>query len=1189
MMKRLISLTICLMTALLSFAHDFEKDGIYYKYNVTPKTIEAEVTFKGTEYDSFADEYTGDVTIPSSVNFNGRTLPVTRIDTEAFRGCTGLTSVTIPNSVTVIGYYVFDGCTGLTSVTIPNSVTSIAGYSFSNCSKLTSITIPNSVTEIGEEAFQDCTSLNSITIPESVTAIGNRAFWGTAWYNNQPDGLVYAGNVAYKYKGTMPANTKITLKDGTSGIAGAAFRECSSLTSVTIPNSVTSIGRNAFKNCSGLTSITIPESVMSIGYEAFRGCTGLTSVSIPNSVTEIGYWAFGGCTGLTSITIPNSVTEIGPDAFEGCSGLTSITIPNSVTEIGDYAFSGCSGLTSITIPNGVTRISWGTFQDCTSLTSVTIPESVKDIGTEAFFNCSSLTSVTVGRETPVSIISNVFSNRANATLYVPKGSKSAYQSADYWKEFKEIVEVDNFLVDGIWYRIISSSDRTVEVTYQGVSYDSFADEYTGTVKIPSSITYGGKTYSVTKIGQWAFRGCKNLASVTIPNSVTTIGDYAFYGCSNITAVTIPKSVTTIGYYAFQGNGLYAVAIPNGVTSIGNGAFSGCKNLSSATIPSSVTTIGSYAFDGCSSLTSVYVGKETPVSINSSVFSNRANATLYVPYGCKSAYSSANYWKDFKSIVEMNYFVVDGICYHVLASSAQTVEVTNKESASGTTHKYTGSVTIPSSVTFGGKTYSVTTIGESALRTCSGLTSVSIPNTVTTIDSYAFRESKDLTSITIPEGVKYINTAAFRSCTGLTDVIIPSSVTSISDYAFDGCSSLTSVTVQKETPVSISSNVFSNRANATLYVPTGSKSAYEAANYWKEFKKIVEVDYFVVDGIWYRILSSSDLTVQVTYRGSKYNSYANEYTGAVNIPSSITYGGKTYRVTEIGSNAFDECSSLTSVTIPDGMTFIRAYAFYNCIGLTEVTIPNSVTNIGLCAFENCYKLTSVNIPDGVTGISIRAFMGCSSLTSITIPNGVTSISDDTFYGCSRLTSITIPDGVTSIGKRAFYKCSSLTSITIPNSVRSIGYEAFYKCSSLTSVTIPKSVTSIGYDAFRECSSLTSVTVWRETPVSIGEYVFSNRANATLYVPYGSKSAYEAADYWKEFREIIEMNGPYVVGDINGDNVVDILDYTGVGNYIHGNAPEGFNEEAADVDKNGIIDILDYTGIANIIHTGNIFGN
>ncbi len=289
--------------------------------------------------------------------------------------------------------------------------------------------------------------------------------------------------------------------------------------------------------------------------------------------------------------------------------------------------------------------------------------------------------------------------------------------------------------------------------------------------------------------------------------------------------------------------------------------------------------------------------------------------------------------------------------------------------------------------------------------------------------------------------------------------------------------------------------------------------------------------FEVDGIYYRIKGSN---VYVTYKymngldyDSRYDSFpdlcSSDYTGSVVIPDSVTYDEITYAVTAIDSYAFEYCSGLTSVTIPEGVTEIGHYAFYYCTGLTEVIIPNSVTSIGGCAFRNCSSLTDITIPDSLTTINDSMLDGCSSLTGeLLIPDGVTSIGRYAFYRCSGLTEIAIPDRVTSIGIGAFWNCSGLmgeliipdrvtsigeyvfcgcsglTSITIPNSVTSIGSSAFASCTGLTEITIPNSVTEIGNRAFQRCTGLTSVTIG-ESVTTIGEeafYICSGLTSVTI---------------------------------------------------------------------------------------------
>ena len=403
-MKKNILLFVFALLPLMASAYDAEIDGIYYELSGTEATLRN------------AANYTGSVTIPATVTYGGVTYSVTKIGDNAFSYCSGLTSVTIPNSVTTIGSSAFAGCTGLTSVTIPNSVTLIGGGAFAGTAwydnqpdgldgykgtmpENTSISLEEGTLSIAEYALAYCTGLTSVTIPSSVTSIGRGAFEGTTWFNNQPDGLVYAGKVAYGYKGTMPENTSISIVEGTLGVAQEAFAYCAGLTSVTIPNSVTEIGWSAFSGCSGLTSVTIGNSVTSIGYYAFSYCRGLTSVTIPNSVTSIGEAAFAYSTGLTSVTIPSNVKKIGINAFRECSGLTSVTVPNSVTEIGNYAFSGCSGLTDVCC----------------------YAEDVPTTGNNAF-NVS-----------PIS----------TATLHVPAASISAYQTTSPWSGFGSIVALDD--------------------------------------------------------------------------------------------------------------------------------------------------------------------------------------------------------------------------------------------------------------------------------------------------------------------------------------------------------------------------------------------------------------------------------------------------------------------------------------------------------------------------------------------------------------------------------------------------------------------------------------------------------------------------------------------------------------------------------------------------------------------------
>ena len=365
---------------------------------------------------------------------------VNSIGNNAFYKCSNLVNVEIPHGVTSIKYSTFNDCTGLTQVTMPEALTNIGNHAFQNCTSLTSIEIPNSVKSIDDLAFAHCTGLVDIQIPDSVISIGSDAFGNTAWYSNQPDGVVYAGKVAYSYKGEMKNDTSIEFKEGTKGIAGGGFEQLKELTEIIMPNSVINIGSWAFWGCTSLKSAKLSEGNINIGDSAFRDCTNLINIDIPDSVTDVGYDAFyntawynnqedsviyigkiayhykGTMPSNECIEIKEGTTSISSKAFFQQEGLTEIIIPDSVTKIEENAFLWCRKLTAITMSKNLEYIGEGAFAGCTSLENIVIWKNVDEVGKRTFSGWSEEQTVNIEAEEILSGWHEEWNKECNAKI-----------------------------------------------------------------------------------------------------------------------------------------------------------------------------------------------------------------------------------------------------------------------------------------------------------------------------------------------------------------------------------------------------------------------------------------------------------------------------------------------------------------------------------------------------------------------------------------------------------------------------------------------------------------------------------------------------------------------------------------------------------------------------------------------------
>ena len=598
------------------------------------------------------------VSLPNTIKIIGK---------QAFYGCIGLTEVTIPSSVYKIDDYAFRGCTGLNVVNFKAENCQQMGYDswekrfapvFYGCTNLTTLNIGENVKKIPTRAFAYCSSIKELTIPESVIQI---------------DGYAFA---CCDSLSIVNFNTNIQYGDG-----GDIFYQCNAFKTLNIGNNVQYISY-VFRNCSSLTTINFPSNLEWIGGAAFSGCTSLTSLNIPESVTTIYDEAFAGCTSLTSFSISANVIRFAGNTLNRCTSLKEINVasenPEYLSEDGvlysrnkrsiikypiarpqtdyvidanvdtiiSYAFEDCNNLTKVEIPEGVKIIGYRAFADCENIAQFSIPKSVTNIYDEVFLNTA------------------WYNNQAEGLVYLDDcclGYKGIHQGALSLNENTRVIASAAFRNQ--------SAITEVKLPNSLITIGDYAFSFC------SSLTEMIIPNSVTEIGSGAFHSCSKMTKVKlpdtlteikssmfsrsgikeihIPSSVTKIGEWAFQSCDNLTSLEIPNSVTEIEQYAFSlCRNITSVVLPNTITKINYATFWECTQLTSITIPSSIEEIASSAFNGCKDLNKIRVLNPVPPLCQEGAFEQCYNAILQVPANSKEAYSVATEWEKFSNIIEV---------------------------------------------------------------------------------------------------------------------------------------------------------------------------------------------------------------------------------------------------------------------------------------------------------------------------------------------------------------------------------------------------------------------------------------------------------------------------------------------------------------------------------------------------------
>ena len=943
-------------------------------------------------------------------------------------------------------------------------------------------------------------------------------------YGEVPEGLEIVKNTYSGQQGILEFNKELT------EIPNSLFYESYTLQSVQIPDTVTSIGQYAFCYCENLEKINTPNNLVSIGYSAFEGCVNLVEFKFPKSLRCLYSKSFSG-SGLREVTLDldNNLEFIPHDYFgdfyfSGCNNLVKVTLRGHFTGLKYYFISECNYLKKVDFSKAtIDLIPSCSIYECPSLSEILLPEEGNTcINRSAIYN-TGIESITITKAFSSIEAGALYCNtRLKNISVVPENTKF-----DSRNSCNAIIETEtNTLLCGCDNTIIPQG-----ITALGSNCFSYVNFPSGTIQIPDSVRFiysSVFTHSnireitipegITELGFSAFSNCANLSSVNLPDSLTYIGNNCFGMCPALNYIEIPKNLTSVGSNIFSHDYIKTV-----VFFTRNALSLGIYNFTAIHAPYG-SREGDYVFSYLDNQARLvyYFGSETSLilpddylgnnySITSNAFSKNKTTITSIKLGEKITEIESNAFKDYTNLINVTF--------------NDSISTIGDRAFSGCSN-LTGKIDIPTVTTIGGYAFentgitgisfgpNISTLSYTQLYNCQNLTEIIIDPYNTKYEdkgnNIIFEKStksiiKGCKNSLIPEDTVTISLYAFSGCTGISKLNIPNSVVTIELYAFSGCSYIPEITVGTGL-TNIRDDAFSNCSTdllknySSLIFTKGSDSYGKIARNAKVVINMTENTEILGDFIFDNIDGVNVLTQYIgedtrvvlpeDYKNGQYTLGDNVFKDKTKIVEIEISSG----VNKIGAGVFSN-TGISSITIPNTVTeFIdTSTLFSNSHNLTSVYLPDSLTYIGNSMFSSCEKLETVVFSENsdITGIDNRAFYGCSSLKDFIVPSTVTSVGEYAFYyaggikelvitpemqlslSCfygSDLEKLKIEEGVTTLPNNGFTACDKLTSVIIPDSVTNVGVSCFYNCSNLSKLIIGTGEKTYGSNSFKYCSKL-----------------------------------------------------------------------------------------------------------------------